>query len=156
MSPYKSLLVLALAACIVTPVLSAEAAASLGKNEERAGTHLVKRQSRPPPPMTAAELEGTPTSKMLPYIKKAQAVVNLAIVGLVGGLIYEDVEANKKSRDISRRKERSFGRGMPVDISEDRSSLDITRRTSSRLELLNRAVLGEALSLFGRMLDELD
>ena len=82
------------------------------------------------------------------------------------------------AREVSRRKERSFGRGMPVDISgeshpqvasfksaaddvvitagrlKDRSFLD--RRTSSHLELLNRADLGEALSVFGRMLDELD
>jgi len=144
------LLVLALAACIVTPVLSAEAAASLGKNEERAGSHLVKRQSKGNAlsPETAAKIK-----KLVPYVKAGQAAFALALGVLTGDLIYNDVESSKKSRDVFRRKERSFGRGMPVDIS-DRSFLD--RRTSSHLELLNRADLGETLSLFSRMLDELD
>jgi len=139
-----SLLVLALAASIVTPVLSAEAAQPLGKNEERVRSHLVQRGYSP---------ERNVRVKAF-YAGLAAAGVIAAGLGAYG--IYSKVEANKKSRDISRRKERSFGRGMPVDISEDRSFLDITRRTSSHLELLNRADLGEALSLFGRMLDELD
>jgi len=104
MSPYTFLLVLALAACIVTPVLSAEAAASLGKNEERAGTHLVKRQSPPTPPASAADLERAQRvaalqQKIFPYVKAGvittKAVITLGLVGLVGDLIYKDVGTNK-------------------------------------------------------------
>jgi len=60
----------------------------------------------------------------------------------------------------SRREERpldhKLGRRSPVDIPKARSFSDNVRRTSSDLGLLNRADLGEALSLFGRMLDKLD
>jgi len=60
----------------------------------------------------------------------------------------------------SRREERplarKFGRRSPVDIPKAGSFSDNVRRTSSDLDLLNRADLGEALGLFSRMLDRLD
>jgi len=144
MPPYTSLFVLALAASVVTPVLSLDEAQPLGKNEERAWSHLDKRESR----WDAANFQKAP------YLRTGQLVTGILAAGLLGGLTYLGIEHHKNSRDVPGRKKRSFGRGMPVDISEDRSFLD--RRTSSHLELLNRADLGEALSLFSRMLDELD
>jgi len=140
MSPYTSLLVLALAASIVTPVLSAEAAQPLGKNEERAWSQLTLGQKK--------------------AVKMALGLLGVVVAAGAGGTaIYEGIKTHNKAQNVTGREERSFGRGMPVDISEDiqdRSFLDITRRTSSQLELLDRADLEEALRLFGRMLDELD
>ena len=77
---------------------------SSGKNEERAGTHLVKRQSPPTPPANAVDLERAQRvaalqQKIFPYVKAGvittQAVVALGFVGLVGDLVYKDVGTNK-------------------------------------------------------------
>jgi len=56
----------------------------------------------------------------------------------------------------ARREGRPLGRRSRMDISKARSFSDNNRRTSSDRDLFSRADLGEALSLFGRMLDKLD
>jgi len=166
MPPYSSLLVLALAASFVTPVLSAEAAQPLGQNEERSLRHfqLVER--------------GKPAIGNKKYWVWGIRFAVLSVLMADGVYLYKSTlgknpngdatntsiptgQTNSTSAAPARRNERPFGRGLPMDDSDARSFLDKSnqkRRTSQQLDLLSRTEFGEALSLIGRMLreDELD
>jgi len=157
MAPYTFLLVLVLAASIVTPVLSAEAAQPFsGQNEERSSSHFQP-------------VERGIGNKIYWGIKGLLVAALVAdgtyLYATAGNTPKSDAtntsipqdQTNSTGAATARRNERRFGRGLPMDISEAKSFSDKSdqkRRTSQQPDLLGRTELGEALSLISRMLRE--
>jgi len=155
MRSYTSLLVIALAASTVNPVMSAEAAPLPGSIEpkiEPVGRGLKSAYTY---------VKNMSTKKKLLIVGGA-VVAKLLIVGTFFGggayLLGENHHYNSSYEDTN-----NTTKGTPPPSTNTTSATQPTtpnldRRTSPHLpvELLSRADLEEALSLFNRMLDRLD